>query len=181
MNVNDGVLIDVGPDGPASIVVSGAVVSTVNVRVAGVGSTLPAASVARTENVYVRRPAPAERPRRRARGVRAGRGAGTVELALERRRLAAENVNDGAVSPVVPVGPVLIVVSGAAVSTVNVRVAGVGSMLPAVSVARTENVCAPSASAPNARGDVHGGERAGRRARTVELHSNVDGLGSLRT
>ena len=33
------------------IVVSGAVVSTVNVRVAGVGSTLPAASIARTENV----------------------------------------------------------------------------------------------------------------------------------
>ena len=33
------------------IVVFGAVVSTVNVRVAGVGSTLPAASLARTENV----------------------------------------------------------------------------------------------------------------------------------
>ena len=36
----------------AVIVVSGAVVSTVNVRVAGVASTFPAASRARTENVY---------------------------------------------------------------------------------------------------------------------------------
>ena len=52
----------------------------------------------------------------------------------------AENVNDGAVPLVVPVGPPLIVVSGAAVSTVNARVAGVGSTLPAGSVARTENV-----------------------------------------
>ena len=50
------------------------------------------------------------------------------------------NVNDGEAWFVVPVGPELIVVSGAAVSTVNVRVAGVGSTLPAGSVARTENV-----------------------------------------
>ena len=46
---------------------------------------------------------------------------------------------------IAPVGPVLIVVSGAAVSTVNVRVAGVASTLPAASRARTSNVCAPSA------------------------------------
>ena len=48
--------------------------------------------------------------------------------------------NDGEVWLVVPVGPELIVVSGAAVSTVNDRVAGDGSTLPAGSVARTENV-----------------------------------------
>ncbi len=48
--------------------------------------------------------------------------------------------NDGEVWLVVPVGPELIVVSGAAVSTVNARVAGVASTLPAASVARTENV-----------------------------------------
>ena len=50
------------------------------------------------------------------------------------------NVNDAAVAVVVPVGPPVIVVSGAVVSTVNVRVAGVASTLPGVSVARTENV-----------------------------------------
>ena len=51
MNVNDGAVVVVGPVGPPVIVVSGAAVSTVNDRVAGVVSTLPAASVARTENV----------------------------------------------------------------------------------------------------------------------------------
>ena len=40
------------PDGPDPIVVSGAVVSTVHVRVAGVASTLPAASTARTRKVW---------------------------------------------------------------------------------------------------------------------------------
>ena len=39
------------PDGPASIVVSGGVVSTVQIRLAGLGSVLPAGSVARTVNV----------------------------------------------------------------------------------------------------------------------------------
>ena len=42
-----------------------------------------------------------------------------------------------------PVGPVRIEVSGAVVSTVHVRVAGVWSSLPAASVERTENVCDP--------------------------------------
>ena len=39
-----------------------------------------------------------------------------------------------------PVVAAVISVSGAAVSTVNVRVSGVGSMLPAASLARTLNV-----------------------------------------
>ena len=42
-----------------------------------------------------------------------------------------ENVNVGEFVVIVPVGPVSIVVFGAAVSTVNVRVAGDGSGLPA--------------------------------------------------
>ena len=50
------------------------------------------------------------------------------------------NVNDCEVAVVVPLGPPVIVVSGATVSTVNVRVAGVASTLPAVSYARTEKV-----------------------------------------
>ena len=39
------------PDGPESIVVCGAAVSTVKLRVAALASELPTASVARTENV----------------------------------------------------------------------------------------------------------------------------------
>jgi hypothetical protein len=50
------------------------------------------------------------------------------------------NVNDGDALLVVPVGPPVIAVSGADVSTVNDRVAGVASVLPAASEARTENV-----------------------------------------
>src|SRR4051812_50216516 len=46
------------------------------------------------------------------------------------------NANDG--------GPIVIVVSGGVVSTVNVRVAGVESTFPAASIARTENVGRPS-------------------------------------
>ena len=45
-----------------------------------------------------------------------------------------------------PVGPLLIVVSGAIVSTVHVREAGDPSVLPAGSVARTWNVCEPCES-----------------------------------
>ena len=41
-------------------------------------------------------------------------------------------------------GPTVIDVSGAPVSTVNARVAGVWSMLPAASFARTSNVWPPS-------------------------------------
>ena len=53
------------------------------------------------------------------------------------------NVNRGAVSAVGPLGPVSIVVSGAAVSTVKLRTAGTLSRLPARSKARTESVCGP--------------------------------------
>ena len=42
-----------------------------------------------------------------------------------------------------PVGPFRFVVSGAIVSTVQVRVAGVASWLPAASMARTLKVCEP--------------------------------------
>ena len=64
-------------------------------------------------------------------------------------------VNDADVLFVVPVGPPVIVVSGAAASTVNARDAGVASTLPAASMARTRNVYEPSASGPSVRGEVH--------------------------
>ena len=44
-----------------------------------------------------------------------------------------------------PEGPAVIVVSGARVSTVHDRLAGVASMFPAASAARTWNVCEPFA------------------------------------
>ncbi len=141
VNVNDGDARSSCPLGPPVIVVSGAVVSTVNDRVAGAASTLPAVSFARTENVYApsasgRAPAATCRPRR---CPVAAPGPSSLHSNVA-PGLAAENVNDGDAPFVGPDGPVLIVVSGAIVSTVNVRVAGVASTLPAASVARTENV-----------------------------------------
>ena len=50
------------------------------------------------------------------------------------------NVNDTFVWLITPVGPPVIVVSGATVSTVNDRVAGDASVFPTASRARTENV-----------------------------------------
>jgi hypothetical protein len=47
------VVESVGPEGPEVIVVSGAVVSTVQVQRAGLASTFPARSRARTSNTYV--------------------------------------------------------------------------------------------------------------------------------
>ena len=55
-----------------------------------------------------------------------------------------ENVNVAELEVVVPDGPESIVVSGAVASIVQVRVAGLASVLPAASTALTENVCAPS-------------------------------------
>ncbi len=138
-NVNCGDAFVIVPVGPESIVVFGAVASTVNVRVAGDASTLPAASVARTLNVYA--PSASE-PRMRgdvhdchvpAVAPVSRRHSNVEPVSLE------ENVNVGEFVVIVPVGPVSMVVFGAAVSTVNVRVAGVGSGLPA-EMARTEKV-----------------------------------------
>jgi hypothetical protein len=143
-------LVDVTvPVGPDEIVVSGGVVSaggvvsTVKERVAGEASVLPATSVARTETVWA--------PSPRALVVH-----GLVQSAHapestrhSKTELASEDVkaNVGVVSLVVLFGPDVIVVSGAvvsgegAVSTVNERVAGEPSVLPATSVARTETLC----------------------------------------
>jgi hypothetical protein len=62
------------------------------------------------------------------------------------------NEKFASVALVVPEGPDTIDVSGGVVSAVarlivHVRVAGVGSVFPAASLARTSNVCEPSASA----------------------------------
>ena len=59
-----------------------------------------------------------------------------------------------------PDGPASIVVSGGVVSTVQVRLAGLGSVLPAGSVARTVNVCEPSARPLYVWGEVHAVKRS---------------------
>ena len=50
-NVNEALELFTVPDGPVTIAVCGAVASTLHVREAGVASTFPTASVARTSNV----------------------------------------------------------------------------------------------------------------------------------
>ena len=56
---------------------------------------------------------------------------------------------------VVTVGPVRMRVSGGIVSTVKLRVAGVGSTLLAASIARIETLCAPCPSELYVLGLVH--------------------------
>ena len=131
------------------IVDFGALVSIVNERVAGVASVLPAASVARTANVW---------PPSGSVSVIGLEHAVQVPPSTRHSNVEpdslAVNVNVGDPSLVLPLGPPVIDVFGAVVSaggagvvsTVNERVAGVASTLPAASMARTENVWAPSAS-----------------------------------
>src|ERR671915_2562138 len=68
--------------------------------------------------------------------------------------------NEALVLVVVAGGACEIVVCGAAVSTVKARLAGLVSVLPAASVARTSNVCAPSDNAPVVCGEVQAAKAA---------------------
>ena len=138
-----------GDGGTALIVVSGAEVSTVKALEAGVASTLPASSVARTWNVCAP-PASAGEVIGEAQGANAPPSMlhWNVEVSF------AEKRNSGVESFVCAGGPRSIVVCGAAVSTVSARLAGVGSALPASSLARTWNVCAPSSSTAVVCGDA---------------------------
>ncbi len=103
----------VGEDGPEVMVVSGATVSTLNDRPAGVASTLPAASRARTWKVC-------------APFARAASGVPLVQAAkappsIEHSKLAAGSfelkVNVGVLVATGPFGPESMVVSGASAST----------------------------------------------------------------
>ena len=128
------------------------VVPAVNDCVAGEASTLPASSRARTENVYVPLAgvwyvvSPEWQPWK----LPGAPGRSSLQSKLEWRCVDA-NVND-ADAFVGPAGPDVIDVSGATVSTVNDRVAG-DATFPSASIARTQNVYAPSASGPYGLGD----------------------------
>ena len=96
----------VGPDGPLSIVVCGAAVSTVKLREAGVASTFPTGSVARTSKVCA--PSASEAV---VMGVEheAHAPASTRHSNVE-PAWSAENANVGVASFVGPDGPLSMVV-----------------------------------------------------------------------
>src|SRR5690242_7862762 len=109
--------------GPPTNMMSGATVSTVNETVAGVGSVLPASSVACTENVW----APC------ARFVALnGEVQGCIDAPSRLHvyvTMFSFAVNEMLTLAIgtVPLGPAVIVVSGGVASITHVRVAGVGS------------------------------------------------------
>src|SRR3954453_11183052 len=120
--------------------------STVHVRLAGVGSVLPAGSVARTSTVCW---PPSSSPSFQLAEHGAQATVSTLSLvSLSRRHsnveLASDDVelNDGVRSVALPPwsGPTAIVVSGGSASTVNARAAGVESSMPSVDLARTLSV-----------------------------------------
>ena len=149
-NANCGAVSVVGPSGPEITAgAGGGVVSTTNERDAGVASGLPRRSVARTSRVCS--------PSASAGVVNGELHAANVPPSSRHSNvlaLSALNVNVGVASLVTPSGPESIVVLGAPVSIRKACVSGVGSTLPAASVARTENVCAPSARVPVVSGEV---------------------------
>jgi hypothetical protein len=144
VNSNCAVVLDVVAGGPAVIVVWGATVSTVMLRPAGLASTFPAESIARTSKVC----APwvsvdvvwgEEQGANDAESTRHWK----VDVSL------AVNSYVGVVSFVGPLGPAVMVVSGGVVSaacTVQARLADVASVLPAASRACTSNACEPTAT-----------------------------------
>ena len=143
---------------------------TIQVRLAGVASVLPAASVARTSNVcdplarfeYAFGDAQAAHApaSRRHSNVEPVSVDVNVKFARRRRDRAGRPARD-----VVSGG----VVSGGGTFTVHVRVAGVASVFPAASVARTSNVCEPLARPEYAFGDVQVAH-----APASSRHSNVE-------
>ena len=109
--------------GPPVNVTSGGTVSTVQLRVAGDGSSCPAASVARTANVCG--------PWASARRLRGDVQAANADASRLHANVTLSSFDVNAklalADRTVPVGPEVIVVSGGVRSTVHVRVAGVGS------------------------------------------------------
>ena len=105
----------------------------VQMRVAGVTSVLPAASVARTLNQCW----PTARPVYSRGEVHAANAAPSIEHSKSAAGSSAVNVKLALELVVVAGGAVPIVVSGAAVSILQVYMAGVASVFPAASVART--------------------------------------------
>ena len=145
-----GVAFALGFDGVEPNDVFGAVRSTVQACVAGVASTLPAASSARTSNVCAASVSP------------------VYDWGLEQFAKAPPSsrhskpgpASDAVNEKLAPVefdaagGEEVIVVFAGVRSTVKVNDAGVASTFPAASIARTSNVYVPSASGASVSGLV---------------------------
>ena len=121
------------PTGPAVISVSGGVRSIVQTCDAGEGSTFPALSRARTENVW----GPSERLAYVFGSAHTSQAPASSLHSNEALPSPDENSNAAALEDSVPLGPPASEVSGAVVSTVHVRDVGSPCTLPAVSLART--------------------------------------------
>ena len=171
LNVNVGVVSLPSSGGLLLIVVSGAVTSTVQLRLAATGSALSAASTARTWNEC----GPSESPPAVCE-VAPLQVTNAPPSTLHSKRTADSfelNVNVALVLAVGPLGPPVIVVSGSIVSTRNWRVAGVGSVSPTLSVATTENVWRPSTSGASAFGLLHAPSEVPSMAQTNVLPGRV--------
>src|SRR6478672_5296624 len=142
LNPNVGVASLDGPAGPLSMVVFGAVRSIVQVKLAGVPSVFPTASVARTSKVWVPSPS-ADVVSGLVQGDQLPPSTRHANVELPSEELKS---NVGVVSFDGLDGVESIVVFGAVRSIVHVCAAGVPSVLPAPSVARTSKVWLPSAS-----------------------------------
>ena len=136
------------PDGPESISRAGGTVSTVKERKAGLGSVLPAESVALTSKVWGPSVSAA-----RVLGLKQGEKGSVPTRHSKVAPASEENSKLGVASPVGPLGPESIVVSGAVVSTVKVLVAGVASWFPAASSALKVAVWGPSERPVKVLGD----------------------------
>ena len=140
----------------------------VKLRLAGVASMLPAVSIARTWKLC----APAASAGLTVRGeVQAAKAALSTlhwKLAVASGEL---KLNVGVVSfvGVGSTGPPVKAVFGGVRSTVKLRTAGLASMLPAVSIARTRMLCAPAPSA----GETVCGEVQAAKAALSTLHWKV--------
>ena len=153
------------------MVVTGATRSTVNDWPAGLASVLPAASVARTWKLWT----PAVRSFSTTGDTHADHvtAPSTRQVTVDEGSLDA-NAKVAVVRRVRLPGAWVIVVSGAATSTVKAREDAVACVLPAGSVARTWKVCAPAGRPANVLGEVH----AANGAPSIR-HANVDPASAL--
>ena len=133
LKVTEAVVDETLPEGADIIVVFGIVVSTVQVALAGVASVFPAASIARTWIVCD----PCER-------LESARGLVAViqdPLSSFLWKVTPDSfevkLTEAVVEETFPEGAAVIVVLGAAVSTVQEALAGDASVFPAASIART--------------------------------------------
>ena len=153
---------------------SGASVSTVKERVAGVGSTLPAGSVARTSKVWAPSASAtvgvwaAPGPLQGANTAASKRHSKVDPVSVE------EKPKVGVESLVGPEAPEVIVVFGAWVSTVKARVAGVESSVAGRSLWRAPRSCGRPRRAPRSACGSRPGPLQGAKAAASKRHSKVD-------